>query len=123
MFEGIYAPPLYKDLYAFYDGAQQDIFQDATVGGTLQTVTNHVTSTAQSLSPHGLVASSSAAQSAPSKAADVPVTTNASPAEAPSTPSPSAAPTPEVTTTPSSQTPASESTKKWYVLISSHSMP
>ncbi|KAK7691012.1 hypothetical protein QCA50_006115 [Cerrena zonata] len=116
MFEGIYSPPLYKDLYAFYDGPQNDIFQDATVGGTLQTVSNQVTSTAQSLSPHGLVASSSqAAQTTTTPAADVPVTTPASQqAEAPSTPSPSpsAAPTPEITTSAASQAPASESTKK-----------
>ncbi|KAL6307621.1 hypothetical protein BKA93DRAFT_727195 [Sparassis latifolia] len=31
MFEGIYSPPLYKDLYGFTDGAQDDIFQNAYI--------------------------------------------------------------------------------------------
>ena len=129
MFEGIYAPPLYKDIYAFYDGAQNDVFQDATVGGALQTVTNHV---AQSLTPHGLVASSSAVQATTSQPADVPVTTPASQAEAPSTPSPSPSPSPSPVdnktssapapeaTTPATKAAASQTTKKWYVVDSSH---
>jgi hypothetical protein len=29
MFEGTYAPPLYRDLYNFQDGAQDDIFADS----------------------------------------------------------------------------------------------
>ncbi|KAL4250822.1 Lytic polysaccharide monooxygenase AA14 [Abortiporus biennis] len=33
MFEGQYSPPIYHDLYGFNDGAQTDIFQEATVNG------------------------------------------------------------------------------------------
>ncbi|CAL1716054.1 unnamed protein product [Somion occarium] len=33
MFEGTYSPPVYNDLYGFADGAQNDIFQAATVNG------------------------------------------------------------------------------------------
>ncbi|KDQ59092.1 hypothetical protein JAAARDRAFT_652144 [Jaapia argillacea MUCL 33604] len=29
MFEGTYSPPFYTDLYAFFDGSQDDIFQDS----------------------------------------------------------------------------------------------
>ncbi|KAI0346057.1 hypothetical protein BDW22DRAFT_1342339 [Trametopsis cervina] len=32
-FEGTYSPPLYNDLYGFPGGKQQNLFQDATVGG------------------------------------------------------------------------------------------
>ena len=31
MFEGYYSPPVYKDLYNFGDGAQNDIFEDSIV--------------------------------------------------------------------------------------------
>ncbi|KAI0926218.1 hypothetical protein AcV5_008732 [Taiwanofungus camphoratus] len=31
MFEGLYSPPVYNDLYGFFDGAQKDIFQDAFI--------------------------------------------------------------------------------------------
>ncbi|EKM58455.1 uncharacterized protein PHACADRAFT_89092 [Phanerochaete carnosa HHB-10118-sp] len=69
MFEGIYDAPTYNDRYGFPDGAQPNLFQDATVGGTPATVQNNIppsTSASSALLPSSSAPASASEGSTPS---------------------------------------------------------
>lgn len=69
MFEGIYDAPTYSDRYDFPDGAQPNLFQDATVGGTPAVVSS---------SSHSTSAAAAAASSSPAAAAAAPASASPS---------------------------------------------
>ncbi|KAF7796010.1 hypothetical protein EIP86_007179 [Pleurotus ostreatoroseus] len=107
MFEGIYSPPLYNDLYGLTNGAQPNLFQEPTIGGTGAPAppAAGVTSsdTAAATSSQAASSPTTQADSAPSSSADV-QTSAASPTPEPTT---STTPAPVESTTP---TPAPEPT-------------
>ncbi|KIP10435.1 hypothetical protein PHLGIDRAFT_125488 [Phlebiopsis gigantea 11061_1 CR5-6] len=117
MFEGLYDAPTYSQRYDFPDGAQPNLFQDATIGGTPASSPSPSPANANaapSVSPSPAAASSSPAAVSPSPAAASPSPAAASSSPAAASPSPAAAssssaPAPASS---SSSTAAASSTRK-----------
>lgn len=90
MFEGIYDAPTYSQRYDFPDGAQPNLFQDATVGGTPATVPSSGSNSGSS------AAGSSAAAAPPAASSTAQAASSPSPSPANANAAPSASSSPAV---------------------------
>ncbi|THH29424.1 hypothetical protein EUX98_g4750 [Antrodiella citrinella] len=114
MFEGLYSPPLYTDLYGYVSGAQNDIFQAATVNG-VKVFGDNGDPVPISAPPAGSGSSSSAAPAPPASTpaaapSSSPVASSApakdTPAPAPASPAPSSEAPASSKAAPSTEVPA-----------------